>query len=352
LEQPPAGAPLGPPAGNPVGTPPDGWNAAAGDQIVAYVGGDVVLLSELLPEVEQMLRDNADRIPPAQLNEYRQLLLQKKLQGVIQVRLVLEDLRQRVPPEGLKKIREQFQTTFEEQEVKRLMKQFSVSTRAELTRKLLESGQTLAQYRRRFIDNMLARQWMRQQVEPKEEITHAQMLAYYAEHLQEYEFPAKARWEQLTIYFTSPQKRNESKAQLAQWGNMVLSGVPLAEVARRYSQEPRAQDGGLHDWTSQGSLVSVPLDTAIFSLPVGQLSPIIEDSEGAHIIRVLERKAAGRIEFGEAQAKIKETLKTRQREENYRQFIAKVRQQTKVWTILDNAPSVSRAEDRPGEVPR
>ena len=52
------------------------------------------------------------------------------------------------------------------------------------------------------------------------------------------------------------------------------------------------------------------LDAAIFSLPVGQLSEVIETKQGFHIIRVLERQDAGKVAFLEAQVKIREKLES------------------------------------------
>ena len=66
-------------------------------------------------------------------------------------------------------------------------------------------------------------------------------------------------------------------------GNQVFAGAPFAEVAKAGSDGVTAAAGGQRDWTNKGSLACQELDRALFGLPVGQLSPIIEGPTGFHI---------------------------------------------------------------------
>ena len=76
---------------------------------------------------------------------------------------------------------------------------------------------------------------------------------------------------------------------------------PLAAVARADSDGRTAAAGGLRDWTTKGSLAAEELDRALFGLPIGQLSPILESDTGYHIVRVIDRQEATRTSFPEAQ---------------------------------------------------
>ena len=125
----------------------------------------------------------------------------------------------------------------------------------------------------------------------EEEVTHEEMLAWYQAHLKDFEQPAKARWEELMVSFARHPNRDEAYAAVAALGNRVLAGASLADVAKSASEGPTARQGGQRDWTHKGSLSSETLNQAIFSLPVGQLSPkILESQDGFHIIRVVERQ--------------------------------------------------------------
>jgi parvulin-like peptidyl-prolyl isomerase len=130
-------------------------------------------------------------------------------------------------------------------------------------------------------------------------------------------------------------------------GNEVLAGRPLAEVAKAKSEGPTAASGGEFDWTTKGSLSSPVLDEAIFSLPVGQLSTILADENALHIVRVTERKEAGRISFVDSQVDIRNSLHEERRRRQMDEYLARLRERTPVWTIFDGQPADAVTAARP-----
>ena len=84
-----------------------------------------------------------------------------------------------------------------------------------------------------------------------------------------------------------------------------------------------------------GSLVSDPIDQAVFTLPPEKLSRIIEDDRGFHIIRVLERREAGRVAFQDAQKEIKMTLRSRKQQEQIEKVLKELRDTIPIWTVYD-----------------
>ena len=108
---------------------------------------------------------------------------------------------------------------------------------------------------------------------------------------------------------------------------------------RARSSGPTRMQGGVYDWTTKGSLVSKRLDEAIFGLPIGRMSQILEDDTGFHIVRVIERVEAGRKPFLEAQTEIRKQLREADVERQRKDFLAKIKQRTPVWSIFDSAGS-------------
>ena len=101
------------------------------------------------------------------------------------------------------------------------------------------------------------------------------------------------------------------------------------------SHDINAQKGGQYDWTNEGSLASKPLDEAIFSLPLNQLSDIIVDDNGFHIVRVLERHGETRVPFTEAQVEIRKKLQQEKRQAAFKKYADELRKDIPVWTIYD-----------------
>ncbi|MCE9555548.1 MAG: peptidylprolyl isomerase [Planctomycetes bacterium] len=234
-----------------------------------------------------------------------------------------------------------------------MLKSAKVESRSELEKKLIAGGSSLEQQRRVYYERSLSYQWLRSAAKVDTEISHNEMLAFYEAHLKDYERPARARWEQLSISLDRVPSKQEAYAKLAALGNDVMRGAPLADVARAGSHGATAPQGGQRDWTTRGSLASKVLDEALFSLPVNSLSPILEDERAFHIIRVLEREDAGRTAFRDAQVKIKEEIEKLRREKAVQDYYAKLRKETRVWTVFDDPGTAQRfAETQRVEVKR
>ncbi|NOZ62164.1 MAG: hypothetical protein GXO74_10820 [Calditrichaeota bacterium] len=68
------------------------------------------------------------------------------------------------------------------------------------------------------------------------------------------------------------------------------AGKDFGELAKKYSEDPGSKDrGGLYKDFARGQMVA-PFDSAAFSVPVGDISGIVETNYGYHILKVLDRK--------------------------------------------------------------
>jgi len=200
-------------------------------------------------------------------------------------------------------------------------------------------GTSLARRKQAFTETVLAQQWLRQKVQANAEITYDELWDYYQEHLTDFDIKARVRWEEIVARFDRFPSKEEARKAIEQWGNDVwYRPEAFAEVARKHSQGITADDGGRYDWTTQGSLRSDVVDHALFSLPVGKLSKILEDDTGYRIVRVLERQPAGRTPFPEAQTKIRKEINGLHRKTELRAYIDHLRDTTPMWTAFDDDP--------------
>ncbi len=319
-------------------------------QVLVWVGPDVIVAGDLLPVIDEMIATKGgDNIAPTVLEQQKKLLLKQFAMNMVETKLIYADAKRTVPVANFPKIEENLAKEFEKSKLKELLKQYEVTNTSELDVKLHRYGSSLEKQKKTYQERMLATSWLQQQIKTEEEPRRDELLAYYNEHRSEYEFGAKARWEHVAARFERFPDKGAAYQAIAEWGNDILKGVPLAEVAKARSQDGSASQGGQHDWTGKGSLVSEALDQAIFTLPVGSMSKIIEDQQGFHIVRVVERKDAGRMPFEETQAEIRKKFKNDHRDKQVKDYIAKLRERTPVKTIWDNADGIgSQLSERPG----
>lgn len=86
------------------------------------------------------------------------------------------------------------------------------------------------------------------------------------------------------------------------------AGEDFAELAKLYTEDPGSKEnGGLYEDFGRGQMVK-PFEDAAFSLPVGQISDVVETTYGYHIIKVVDRKKETRT-FEEVRAEIEARLK-------------------------------------------
>ena len=333
-----------------------------GGEIVARIDGQIILAGDVMWQVNKLLQANRDRIPPSEVDNVRQMLLRQQTMGLIDTKLLYADFRRKVPAENIPNVEENLAKPFEEMEIPRLLKVFEVETRRELAAELQSVGTSLREMRRQFNERTIAGEWLRQMAPKPEDVTYDDLVNYYKQHVQQgkYDYPAQAKWEELVVRINRfDGDRSAAWRAICKMGNQVwqrvaanpgLRGAVFTELAKQKSHGLTAKEGGRHDWTTKGALRNQQIDEALFGLKVGQLSNIIEFDGAFYIVRVLDRKEAGRTPFTEAQAEIRKILERERRQGLVEQELVKLRQKSRVWTLFDgdlSGPRLSELLDRP-----
>lgn len=308
-------------------------------QIVAIVGNEPILAGDLLGRINEALQPYIGKAPEKELEAKRWELIEQLLPSSIEAKMVYLDFVRKMKPEQIAGLKANIYSQFDEKQLPDLVEKAGVRNVTELEAKMRAVGASLDKTRRLFFEQVAAREVIRRGGEIDRDISPAELLSFYRERIDDYKIEAKVKWEQLTVKSApgaSPDERQRARLRLGKMGNAVVDGVPFATVAERDSQGPTAHEGGKHDWTLQGSLVSRKLDAQIFSLPIGTLSKIIEDDTGFHIVRVVDRENAGHIPFTEAQAGIREQIIQEARDAKIADYLADLKERTYVWNYFES----------------
>jgi hypothetical protein len=336
-------------------------------QVVARIENQVILASDLLWEANLIIQDNLTQIPPDQRDDARAMLVRRSLPGHIDTKLIYADFRRKARGADMDAIRKQLEEPFytggksgnSPGSMPSLMKAFEANNLQDLERKLAEFGTSLTDRKEAYFEKAIAQTWVQEQVEV-DKPTYAELAEYYDEHLDDYAFPTQARWEELTVRFDNHPSKQAAREKLAAAGNLVWplvqqatdTAAPLfADVAKQYSDSYNAKDGGLNDWTTEGALRDDALDRALFTLPVGSLSPIIETDSACHIVRVVERRQAGHTPFAEVQDEIREKMMNDDFRKQTEALITKLRRETRIWTLYTGDTTAEAFLKSPGDGP-
>ncbi len=364
----------------PFPTPPPDLCASA--LALGRIGSEYVQCADILTGLDQFLERNSAKRPPAEYEKERRANVEQIMEAIndfaahindrdpvaamlpshrtliknllnhqVETKLMYNDARRTIPDERLPTIEEAISKEFDKTTLDKLMKRLGVQSRRELDDKLRSMGSSLEHEKRAFTQQMLGQEWVGQQVKADEEITQEQMLQWYQTHLSRFETPCRAKWEELMVRIAKYPSKADAYAAIARMGNQVLAGTPLAQVAREQSDGSTALSGGFRDWISKGSFAVEKVDQALFGLPIGQLSPILEGETGFYIVRVLDRQEVTRKPFADVQDEIKKKIREEKVSERFKEYLAKLRRETPVWTIFDDfdaaAERVTSREDAP-----
>jgi hypothetical protein len=301
--------------------------------LVAVVGEEVITAGDLFPpdkltpqivaspQFEMMLR-----------KELVEVVTRKALaQRFVNDKLAGKPIKERA--QARKHIETQTTKIFYEKWVPKTREAMGLTSDLQLEEELAKKGKTLASMKRDFAETTWAQEHLRESVPEKPLVELSEMQDYYNDKLDSFKRPARVRFQMLSAVFSKYPNKQAAYQAIAEMGNEVfVGGATFEGVAKRKSTDFRASEGGQFDWTSEGALKSKIIDKTIFENPVRGLSQIIEDSDGYHIVEVLERQAASVQSFAEAQAEIRKLL-IKQKSNNLKaEFIKKVRDATPVWT--------------------
>jgi len=111
------------------------------------------------------------------------------------------------------------------------------------------------------------------------------------------------------------------------------AGADFAQLAKKYSADGSAQEGGDLNFFTRGQMVPA-FDQAAFALKPGEISDIVTTQFGYHIIKVTERRPASTVPFEQVSARIKEYLTEQQKQQKVDTFIESLKQKAKIEVLV------------------
>jgi parvulin-like peptidyl-prolyl isomerase len=156
-------------------------------------------------------------------------------------------------------------------------------------------------------------------------VTDADIRKFYDDNLKDFELPARAKVRHILVT-TQERSKEEARATLAQIMNelaplqlaargddpnaKIMLASRFSQAAQKVSEDTTAANGGDLGWMTRDKLDQQFAD-AVFSMPIGLMSGIVETAFGYHLILVEARENAHTEPFEDARSSIREFLLTR-----------------------------------------
>jgi parvulin-like peptidyl-prolyl isomerase len=242
-------------------------------------------------------------------------ILNKKLLELIDREVVIQDALARLGSRGngqlIKDLRKFAAKQFEEQWLHRLMRDNKYDDEKAFKRFLRSTGMPLDLIKRQWERNFLAMEYLRSRIDPyMNKVGHLEVQEYYDQHPDEFKEDDRVTWQDLFIA-TARHPSSEAARKLAE---VLLGRIRKGEDFVRLAKEYDNGDSSLRP-NSEGlghkrGDISVPeVDALVWGMQKGQAA-LVEVGSGYHVIKVVERRYAGRRPFDpKVQKEIREKLK-------------------------------------------
>jgi parvulin-like peptidyl-prolyl isomerase len=125
-------------------------------------------------------------------------------------------------------------------------------------------------------------------VKKKTRVTDEQVQEAYEKYLQD--TTVTVRHILLLTKDKSATEKKTIRRKIQQILVRARKGEDFSALAGEFSEDPGSKDnGGLYEDFTRGDMIK-PFEDAAFSVPIGQISDIVETQYGYHILKVIERK--------------------------------------------------------------
>jgi parvulin-like peptidyl-prolyl isomerase len=209
-------------------------------------------------------------------------------------------------------------------------------------------GLTPEVFRARILEQAVCDEVIAREVRSGIKITDADAKKYYDENPKQFEQPEQVRAAHVLIGTKDPADTNpnpsakrdlpaaekEVKKKLAE--NVLArarKGEDFAKLAREFSDDPGSKDKGGEYTFPRGQMVP-EFEAAAFGGQAGQVSDLVTTLFGYHIIKVLEKIPARKLELAGVSDKIKKQLEEERLQTQMPGYLQKLREEAKV-EILD-----------------
>ncbi len=193
--------------------------------------------------------------------------------------------------------------------------------------RMLERRQlTPEEWRQQLLDELRIEKLLDRQVRSRVVISEQEIVSYYRDHREEFDRPQQVRARQIVVG-----SREEGEHLLG----LLRQGESFAEVARKHSLSPDAEQGGDLGWFPRGQMPP-EFDRTVFRLPVGRLSDLVKSPYGYHIFLVEGRRPARRLTLDEARDLIRERLRLQAEKAAFQSWLGELRRRARIEVDLDS----------------
>lgn len=276
------------------------------DGVAAYVNDAVITVSEVREAVAPLVPQLRQIYEGADLDARIKEVSAEALDDLINAKLILKacDADEKISKEGLDK--------YVEKKISEFIQNRFGGERPEFLKALKEEHLTLEEWRRRMRERIIVGMMRNREVESKVVISPKDVIKVYECTPAKYHRDEQVHVRVLLIHgATNGTDRAVREASAKSARATLASGGEFADLARRLSEDGKADKGGDWGWVDLKDLRS-ELASAVKTLKPGAVSEVITMDGDFYLVKLEERREAGLVPFEEVRVAIEKDLRRKE----------------------------------------
>ncbi len=294
------------------------------DGVAGYVNAHVITVSDVVKSSRE-LQVQLAKGEGEGLNE----IYLEAFENVIEQKLILDDY------DGQKEIR--IPDSVVSERVDSVIQDMFDGNRLDLLEALGRDGMSEQSWREQIREQIVVSAMRNLRVDSKVTVSPLAVRDAYDRDADRYTSQPKVKLRMIVIgKGESPNDMAIQREKLEEAVAALKDGIEFSEVAKKYSEDSRAKDGGDRGWMAR-DMLREDLAALAFSVGVGEVSEPVDIGMQTCLLKVEDRLDAEMISFDEAQPKIERELRVAEAKQLYEAWISRLRRDAFV-KIVDTSP--------------
>ncbi len=298
------------------------WPAISGavlvDGVAAYANTHVITFSDVLGTSRDLQQMLAQRRGGDEVNATYRLVLDELINRKLIMDAYEEQKEIRIPEEMIK------------ERVEEVIRDMFGNDRVAFLRALSADGQSEQAWREHIREQMTVAAMRNLQVDSQVRVSPLAVRTRYELAPERYEKPARVNFSMIVI------GKGDGAGRLQEALAALEQGEPFGAVARRYSEDVRAVEGGARGWI-ESNMLRDDLRDVVMRIEPGQVSEVIDIGANHALVRVEAREEPVGMRFEDVYADIERELRLELSRDIYEEWVARLRRDAFV-RVLNEAP--------------
>lgn len=294
--------------------------AAATNRIVAIVNNEIITFYEL----EKALKN----LPPSILGKERPEEIRKQL--------LFQLIDQKLVGLQIKRLGIQIPNEEVEKTIAKIKQDQGLTGAEDFAKALNREGISEAEFKEKIKEQILRFRLIGREIGSKIIIPEARIQEYYQKNKSQFQKTEGIRLAQILLLassVSSPEEMSEQKKKAEEIRERLKQGENFEELARKYSQDPSAAQGGdLGTFTLND--LEPSLKEVVSTLKPGEISQVLKSPQGWQIVKVIALQGAQEVGLAEVRDRILEHLYQEEVDLRFSQWLQQLKDRSYIQILL------------------